>query len=68
MLFAAILFSHGPLEILGIFEDGIGGVPLYAIAGGYALCGRGPRPGRIACGALALTVIPIWALTVESFA
>jgi hypothetical protein len=47
VLFAAILFSHGPLEILGIFDDGIGGgalgVPLYAIAGGYALCGRGPR-------------------------
>lgn len=72
LLFAAILFSHGLLEVLGIFEDGIGGgalgVPLYAMAGGYALSGRGPRWGRIACAALALTVIPIWALTVESFA
>lgn len=72
LLFAAVLFSEGPLEVLGIFEDGLGGgaigVPLYAMAGGYAISDRGPRWGRIACGALALTVIPIWALTVESFA
>lgn len=72
LLFAAILFSEGPLEVLGIFEDGLGGgaigVPLYAMAGGYAISKRGPRWGRLACGVLALTVIPIWALTVESFA
>ena len=72
LLFSAILFSEGPLGVLGIFEDGLGGgaigVPLYAMAGGYAISGRGPRWGRIACGALALTAIPIWALTVESFA
>lgn len=44
---AAILFSQGPLGVLGIFEDGLGGgaigVPLYAMAGGYAISGRGPR-------------------------
>ena len=72
LLFAAILFSEGPLGVLGIFEDGLGGgaigVPLYAMAGGYAISGRGPRSGRLACGVLALTAIPIWALTVESFA
>jgi hypothetical protein len=72
LLFAAILFSQGPLGVLGIFDDGLGGgaigVPLYAMAGGYAISGRGPRWGRIACGALALTAIPTWALTVESFA
>lgn len=72
LLFAAILFSEGPLQVLGIFEDGLGGgaigVPLYAMAGGYAVSGRGPRWSRITCGVLALTVIPIWALTVESFA
>jgi hypothetical protein len=71
LLFVAILFSEGPLEVVGIFEDGLGGgavgVPLYAMAGGYAISGRGPRWGRITCGALALTLIPIWALTVESF-
>jgi hypothetical protein len=72
LLFAAVLFSEGPLGVLGIFEDGLGGgaigVPLYAMAGGYAISGRGSRWGRFACGALALTAIPIWALTVESFA
>jgi hypothetical protein len=72
MLFAAVVFSEGPLGVLGIFEDGLGGgaigVPLYAMAGGYAISGRGSRRGRLACGALALTAIPIWALTVESFA
>ena len=72
LLFAAVLFSEGPLGVLGIFENGLGGgaigVPLYAMAGGYALSGRGPRWGRLVCGALAVTAIPIWALTVESFA
>lgn len=72
LLFAAILFSEGPLGVFGIFEDGIGGgalgVPLYAMAGGFAVSGRGPRWGRALCGALALTAIPVWALTVESFA
>jgi hypothetical protein len=72
LLFAAVLFSKGPLQVLAIFEDGLGsgavGVPLYAMAGGYAISHRGPRWGRIACGTVALTVIPIWAITVESFA
>jgi hypothetical protein len=72
LLFAAVLFSEGPLGVLGIFENGLGGgalgVPLYAMAGGYAISGRGPLWGRFLCGALTLTAIPIWALTVESFA
>ena len=72
LLFSSIVFSEGPLGVLGIFEDGLGGgaigVPLYAMAGGYAISGRGPRGARLACGALAVTAIPIWALTVESFA
>ena len=72
LLFAAVLLSEGPLGVLGIFEDGLGGgaigVPLIAMAGGYAISGRGPRWGRFACGALALTAVPIWALTVEAFA
>ena len=51
-----------------IVGGGAIGVPLYAMAGGYAISGRGPRWSRLVCGALALTVIPIWALTVESFA
>jgi hypothetical protein len=72
LLFAGILLSNGPLGVLGIFADGVGGgaiaVPLYAMAGGYAVSGRGPGWGRIACGVFALSVIPIWALTVERFA
>ena len=71
LLFTAVLFSEGPLGPLGILEDGIGGaaigVPLYAMAGGYAVSGRGPRWARTLCGVLTLTAIPIWALTVESF-
>ncbi|HSV37491.1 MAG TPA: hypothetical protein VLI04_01920 [Nocardioidaceae bacterium] len=72
LLFAAILFSEGPLGVLGVFEDGLGGgalgVPVYAMAGGYAISGRGPRWGRLAGGLLALTAVPIWVVTVESFA
>lgn len=72
LLFSAVLFSEGPVGVLGIFEDGIGGgalgVPLYAMAGGYAMSGRGPLWGRIVCGVVALTVVPIWTLTVTGFA
>lgn len=71
LLFSAVLLSEGPLGVLGILEDGLGGgaigVPLFAMAGGYAVSGRGPRRGRLLCGALALTAVPTWALTVESF-
>lgn len=72
LLFAAVSFSQGPLGVFGTFEAGLGGgaigVPLIAMAGGYATSGRGRSWGRLTCGALALTAIPIWALTVESFA
>jgi hypothetical protein len=71
LLLSAILFSR-PLDLLSIFEDGVGGgaigVSLYGLLGGYALSGRGPRWARIVSGAVALTAIPIWALTVTSFA
>jgi hypothetical protein len=71
LLFSAILFSR-PLDLLSIFEDGVGGgaigVSLYGLLGGYALSGRGPRWARIVSGVVALTAIPIWALTVTSFA
>jgi hypothetical protein len=43
LLFSAILFSR-PLDLLSIFEDGVGGgaigVSLYGLLGGYALSGR----------------------------
>jgi len=41
---------------------------LLGMAGGYALSGRGPLWARIASGVVALSIIPIWALTVTSFA
>ena len=44
------------------------GVALYGLLGGYAVSGRGPRWARIVSGAVFLTAIPIWALTVTSFA
>jgi hypothetical protein len=56
LLFSAILFSR-PLDMLSIFEDGLGGgaigVPLYGMLGGYAVSGRGPRWARIVSGAVA---------------
>jgi hypothetical protein len=48
LLFSAILLSR-PLDMLSIFEDGVGGgaigVRLYGMLGGYAVSGRGPRWG-----------------------
>lgn len=53
LLFAAILFSD-PMDLFGIFEDGIGGgaigVPVIAMLGGFALSGRGPLWGRSLTG------------------
>lgn len=37
------------------------------MAGGYAWSGRGRLWGRIVSGAIGLTPIPIWALTVTGF-
>ena len=70
LTFAGVLLP-GHLDPATMFEGGIGGgaigVPLYGMAGGYALSGRGPVVARIGCGVLFLTMIPIWALTVTSF-
>lgn len=69
LLFAAVLFSQ-PGDLTGLLEDGVGGgaiaVPLFGMAGGYALSGRGRRWTRIACGMVALAPIPIWATTATS--
>jgi hypothetical protein len=69
LVFAAILFSQ-PGDLAGLLEDGVGGgalaVPLFGMAGGYALSGRGPRWTRIACGMVALAPIPVWATTATS--
>ena len=70
LLFSAILFSK-PWDILSVFEDGLGGgaigVPLFGMAGGYALAGSVTWV-RALCGVVAVSTIPIWALTVTSFA
>lgn len=71
LLFAAVLLSR-PLDIGSVFVDGIGGgalgIPLLALAGGYAMSGRGPIIARLVCGVVALAPVPIWILTVTSFA
>jgi hypothetical protein len=70
LVFAGVLLA-GLLHPATMFEGGIGGgaigVPIYGMAGGYALSGRGPVVARIGRGMLFLTMIPIWALTVTSF-
>jgi hypothetical protein len=66
LLFSAVLFSNG-LDFSGLLEDGIGGgaigVPALGMLGGLAISGRGPLSGRLVCGALALSSIPVWLLT-----
>lgn len=54
-----------PTVLLSVFTDGgIGGgaiaIPLFGIAGGFALSGRGPRWARWAAGAFALLPVPAW--------
>jgi hypothetical protein len=69
LLFAAVLLPPIlTLDFDGLFEGGVGGgtigVPAIAIIGAYAIRGRRPWR-RILCGLLALSPIPIWALTAE---
>jgi hypothetical protein len=66
LLFAGVLFSR-PADMMGIFDNGVGGgaiaIPLIGMAGGYVLAGRGRLWGRLACGLVALVPYPVWALT-----
>ncbi|MEI8409134.1 MULTISPECIES: hypothetical protein [unclassified Kribbella] len=68
LLFAAVLTP----DPLGVLEEGIGGgaigVPLFGILGGYAIAGRGRLVLRLIAGVLAFIFVPVWALTVGSFA
>jgi hypothetical protein len=65
LLFASVLVA-GLADPGSMFEGGVGGgaigVPVLGMLGGYALSGRGPRWGRLLCGALSLAAIPVWAL------
>ena len=57
-----VLFT--PSVLVSVFVDGLGGgaiaVPLFGMAAGYALAGRGPRWARWAAGAVALLPVPAW--------
>lgn len=68
LLFAAVLTP----DPLGVLEEGIGGgaigVPLFGILGGYAIARRGRLVPRLIAGVLAFSFVPVWALTVGSFA
>ena len=59
------------MGILSVFQDGLGGgalgVPLFGMAGGYALAGSLTWV-RALRGVVAMSTIPIWALTATSFA
>jgi hypothetical protein len=54
-----------------LLSGGIGGgaiaIPLFGMAGGYALSGRGPVWSRIVLGAVAVVPIPAWAFASSAF-
>lgn len=68
---APIVFAVTPLTVPGAFEDlvtqGLGGgaiaVSITAVAGGFAVSGRGPMWARILCGALAALMVVAIVLT-----
>ena len=66
MLFAAVLLQD-PLDLARVIEDGVGAsavlVPAICMIGGYAVAGRGRAVVRLSCGVVALSSIPVWALT-----
>jgi hypothetical protein len=69
LVFAGVLLSK-PTDPGGLFEDGVGGgaiaVPLFAMAGGFALSGRANHWPRLIAGVVALAPIPVWVLTATS--
>jgi hypothetical protein len=70
LTFASVLVP-GLLDPATMFSGGIGGgaigVPVYGMLGGFALARRGPAWARMLCGALFLTIVPLWIFTVTSF-
>jgi len=65
LVLASVLLP-GLTDPASFLADGIGGgalaVPLFGMAGGYAISHRGPVGARALCGLLALAPIPVWAL------
>ena len=66
----AVLPMTMPDALLALFTQGLGGgavaVALTAIAGGFAVSGRGPLWARILCGVLAAAIIVALVFTVPS--
>ncbi len=61
----ALAVSAGALgvSLLGMaVSAGALGVSLLGMAGGFALSRRGPVWARLACGLVAMAVVPVWAL------
>ncbi len=72
LLFTAAVFVspetvNAVLDGEPLFSGAIGGgaiaLPLFGMAGGFALSRRPPPWARVACGVTALAPLPLWALT-----
>jgi hypothetical protein len=67
LLFAVGLFASPAAFDGQFFAGGVGGgaiaLPLFGIAGGYALAGRGPMWTRVLASIVALAPVPLWPLT-----
>lgn len=67
LLFAVGIFVSPDAFDGQLFAGGIGGgaiaLPVFGIAGGYALAGRGPKWTRGLAGVVALAPVPLWPLT-----
>ncbi|WP_045314339.1 hypothetical protein [Lentzea aerocolonigenes] len=65
LVFAGAIFVSPDVLEGRLFTGGIGGgavaLPLFGIAGGYALAGRGPKWTRVLAGIFALAPFPAWA-------
>jgi hypothetical protein len=67
LLFAVGIFVSPDVFRGQLFEGGVGGgaiaLPLFGIAGGYLIGGRGPMWTRVLAGAVAVAPVPLWPLT-----
>jgi hypothetical protein len=76
LLFTVAVFAS-PEVVLAVFngkpllQGGIGGgaiaVPLFGMAGGYVLAGRGPIGARFVLGLIAVAPIPAWPFASQLF-
>ncbi|HEX8870284.1 MAG TPA: hypothetical protein VF821_31765, partial [Lentzea sp.] len=65
LVFALAIFASPDAFDGQLFAGGVGGgavaLPLFGIAGGYSLVGRGPLWTRVVAGVVALAPFPAWA-------